>query len=101
MKMFNPLKPINKPMFPTKIVGIWALVFIAILIYSMVWLAMGGVTMAYIDAIEESFSFDTQAERVVTLIKNVILWHPVIAIFGWIFWGFLRSMRKDQRYDLL
>jgi len=86
-----------KPIFPVKIVMVWSLVFIGIIIYSLVWFVFGAVAMTYIEAISDSFSFDAPWSSVITLVTNVILWHPVIAMFGWILWGFLNSMRRDVR----
>lgn len=91
------LQPSNKikPIFPVKIVMVWSLVFIGIIIYALVWFVFGAVAMTYIEAISESFSFDSPWDNVVTLITNVVLWHPIIAMFGWLVWGFLNSMRRD------
>jgi len=96
--MLNPSRKM-KPMFPatTNIVMVWSMVFIGLIIYALIWFTFGAVAMTYIDAISDNFTFDPPWDNVVTLSRNVILWHPVISMFGWILWGFLNSMRRDVR----
>lgn len=85
-----------RPFF-TRIVFVWAMVFGAIVVYSFAWFSMGSMVMTFIDAITGAFTFDARWDSVVQLIKNVILWHPIISLFGWVLWGFLNSMRRDVR----
>lgn len=89
-----------KSLFPTRIAFVWSMVFLGMIIYALVWFMLGSVTMTIIEAMESAFTFSGNWDYVVDLIKNIILWHPIISIFGWILWGFLNSMRRDVRYDI-
>lgn len=83
--------------FPVRVVMVWVMVFIAIVVYAMAWFTIGSVAMTFINACLNSFDFGSPWTAVVELIKNIILWHPIISLFGWILWGFLNSMRRDVR----
>lgn len=87
----------DQHIIPTRIVYVWALVFLAIIFYAMAWYVFGWVIMEYISAVEAAYTFQPPLDSVVSLIKNVIAWHPIIALLGWILWGFLNSMRRDIR----
>jgi hypothetical protein len=73
------------------------MVFLGMVIYALAWFTLGSVTMTIIESIEASFSFGGNWDSVVELVKNIVLWHPIISLFGWILWGFLNSMRRDVR----
>lgn len=83
--------------FPVRIAWVWAMVFLAIIVYASVWFMFGYMVMEIISAIEASYTFTSPLAETVTLLKYVIAWHPIIAMFGWILWGFLNSMRRDVR----
>lgn len=78
-----------------RIVYVWALVFIAMVMYVFVWFSMGMVVMTFIDAIVVSADFASPWDTVVTFIRNAFLIHPVISLVGWFIYGILNSMRKD------
>ena len=80
-----------------QIAYVWAMVFMGIVIYSMFWFIFGMMLYNVTAAIESAYTFQSPADNTVTLIKNVIAWHPIIAMFGWLLWGILNSMRRDVR----
>ena len=82
---------------PVRIVYVWTLVLLGMVLYAMAWFTLGSVAMTFIDAVLLSFNFAAPWDSVVEIAKNVILWHPIISLFGWILWGFLNSMRRDVR----
>lgn len=87
-----------KSHFPrTRIVFTWGLVFIGICIYSMFWFIFGWTTMVIIDAVEAAYTFEEPLSLVIPLVKNVVAWHPLIAMFGWLLYGYLDSMRRERR----
>src|SRR3989337_1739673 len=76
-----------------QIAYVWAMVFMGICIYAMFWFIFGMMLYNVIGSIESAYVFQSPADNTVTLIKNVIAWHPIIAMFGWLLWGILNSMR--------
>jgi hypothetical protein len=58
---------------------------------------MGRGIIAVILAVEESYTFVSPWDATVVLIKNVIAYHPIIAMVGWLIWGFLNSARREPR----
>ncbi|MHA1408482.1 MAG: hypothetical protein ACTSSG_14040 [Candidatus Heimdallarchaeaceae archaeon] len=83
--------------FPIRIVMVWTLVLIGMVLYSFAWYVFSIVAFSFIDAIVSSFNFGSQWNNITDLIKNLLYFHPVICLFGWILWGFLNSMRRDVR----
>ncbi len=80
---------------PVRIVFVWATVFAGIVVYAMAWFILGSAAMSYIDAVTEQFTFGDQWNNIVDTIKQVILWHPIISLAGWILYGFINSMKRD------
>jgi len=77
------------------VVYVWALVFLGMVLYTMVWFICGIFIMTFIDAITANFSFGQPWDSLVDLVTTIFLYHPVIALFGWIIYGILNSMRRD------
>ncbi len=84
-----------KPIFPVKIVMVWSIVFLGIIVYVITWFTFSAVAMSYIEAIADSISFNNPWDNVLILLKNIIFWHPIIAIGSWLLYGFLASMKGD------
>ena len=87
--------------FPTRIAFVWAEVFIAIILYSICWFTFGRALFEVITAIETTYTFTGQASFTVDLVKTVVAWHPVLALFGWLIYGYISSSRRSERtyYD--
>lgn len=83
--------------FPTNIILTWSLVFIGIVIYAITWFLLGSVTMIIIEAVTSAFSFAEPWDSVVEILRTVILWHPLFAMFGWLIWGYIDSARKPVK----
>lgn len=79
------------------IVWVWAVVLMALVVYSIAWFTLGWAAMEVIDAVEASYTFEEPAANTVTLMKTVIAWHPIIVVFGWILYGYVNSQRRDPR----
>lgn len=100
-----PVKPVPedtefpKTLVGTRVVMVWAMVFMGIVIYAMFWFLFGNTALAMIDAMETQFTYlnEPPYSNVVDWLFIVIEWHPIIAMFGWLLWGFLNSMRRDVR----
>lgn len=85
---------VPRPMF-VRILFVWALVFMAMVIYVFVWFSMGLVVMTFIDAIVASANFAAPWDSVVSFIRNAFLIHPIISLVGWFIYGILNSLRRD------
>ena len=84
---------------------VWAMVFLGIVIYAVAWFALGLASMMIIDALVAAFSgmltLSSDALQVISLLRWVILLHPIFAMFGWLLWGFLNSAKRDvSRYEV-
>lgn len=90
----------NKPLitFKNQLAYIWVMVLIAIIFYSIAWYAFGGVGLMVIAALENSFNLAAPFDTISTFCKNVIYWHPVISLLGWLLWGFYNSIRRDTTF---
>jgi len=59
------------------------------------------MVMHFIEAVEASANFTGLLADISTVFKNVIAWHPFIALLGWLVWGFLNSLRKGKlQYEM-
>jgi len=83
--------------FPVRIAYVWAMVFVGICIYAMFWFMFGWAAFSVIEAVEAGYTFTGQASFVVELLKNVIAYHPLLAMVGWLLWGYINSQRRDER----
>lgn len=93
---FQKKIPIPHPPFNrTRILFTWFIVFLAMSIYAIAWFSCGLVVMPFIDAISNSYSFSDPWNTIVSAVKLFFLYHPIIAIIGWIIWGFINSLKRD------
>lgn len=91
------LANVKSRFFPTRVAYVWAVVFIGIVLYAMTWYIFGWVIMEVVAAVEASYTFTGPLATVVTIIKYVIAFHPIMALFGWIIWGYINSSRRSVR----
>jgi len=96
MKWWQDKIPVPRvPFGKVRVLYVWAIVFIAMCVYAVAWFTAGMIVMPFIDALTSSYDFGSQWNQVVALIKTLFLWHPIIALVGWIIWGFLNSVKRD------
>jgi hypothetical protein len=90
---------VPKGIVGTRVIMVWAMVFMGIVIYAMFWFLFGNTALAMINAMETQFTYLSEPpfSDVVGWLLVVIEYHPIIAIFGWLLWGFLNSARRDVR----
>ena len=91
----KPLLP--RTQFPSRIIMVWAFVMLGVVVYSIGWFALSPVVTSVLDAFDEAYEFTGVQEVTLDLIVQVIYWNPLIAVFGWLLWGFLNSARRDVR----
>jgi len=91
----RPLLP--RIQFPTRILMVWTLVMLGIVVYSISWFALSPIVTNTLDALDDAYEFSGVQEVTLDLVGQVIYWNPLIAIFGWLLWGFLNSARRDVR----
>jgi hypothetical protein len=78
-----------------RIVFTWAQVFIGLVLYAIFWYIFGMMAMQVMGAIDSYYTFLSPFDSTVDLIKKVLAWHPIIAMFGWLLWGILNSTRRE------
>ena len=83
--------------FFTRVVYVWALVLTAMCVYAVVWFVNLFWLWEVFDAIESAYTFTEPATTTITLIKTLVLYNPIIALFGWIIYGYVNSTRRDTR----
>lgn len=92
------ISKISSRIYPVRIVWVWGMVLMGILLYTMMWFIFGRVVFEVILAMEGAFNFSiSPIDNIANLLKYVIAWHPLFAIFGWFLWGYLNSMRREVR----
>lgn len=88
---------VKNKIFPVRIAVLWALVLIAMVVYAFAWFSMMWFIWPFIDAFEAAVTLDPPFDTTVTIIKNAIAWNPVIALAGWIIYGYINSSRRGVR----
>jgi hypothetical protein len=78
-------------------VFVWVFVLLAIVTYAFAYYTIGSVALIFIDAVTNSINFPAPWDSILIIMKNVVYYHPLIALFGWILWGILNSMKRDVR----
>jgi len=77
-------------------IWIWAVCFMAIIVYSIVWFALGWAFNLFIDSLELSYTFTSPADLTVQFIKIVVAWHPILFILGMLLWAYVNSQRREE-----
>jgi len=96
--MEGSLRKGSSILFPARIAYVWAVVFVAIVFYSFAWFVNITWVWQVITALDPYISnLPAPLDSVVTVIKYVLALHPLFALLGWLFWGFINSMRRDVR----
>lgn len=86
-----PHPPFNK----VRILYVWFLVFLAMGMYAIAWFSVSMMVMPFIDALTSSYSFSDPWDTVVSTVRLLFLYHPIVALIGWILWGFINSVKRD------
>ena len=84
------------PLLPnvrSRIILIWSLVTLGLIVYLVCWVALSMFFIPLLDVFAASVS--APYDSIVTLLRNIFLWSPAIAIFGWVLFGISSSSRKD------
>ena len=84
---------------PPKIVNVayvWTVVLLAIVLYAVTWYVLGSLFMPFVEAIEANYTFPPPLDSTTVFIKNVVIYHPLFALLGWLVWGFLNSQRRSR-----
>jgi hypothetical protein len=84
-----------KAFLPVQIVYVWAVVFIAMGVYAIVWFTNGIWVMMLIDSLTSSYTFAEPWATVVNFVRWAFLIHPVIALLFWFLYGALNSVKRD------
>jgi len=80
---------------PIRVVYVWALVFLGMVLYVFVWFSMGIAVMTFVDSVVATFNFGDPWDSLVTFVRNLFLFHPIISLIGWLIYGIINSMRRD------
>lgn len=76
---------------------VWAMVLVGMVIYAFAWFSQMWWLWSFIEAFEGAITLDPPWDVTVVILKNVLAFHPLFAMFGWLLWGFINSMRRDVR----
>lgn len=81
---------------PIQIIYLWAMIFIAMAVYTFAWFTLGLPLMYFIDAMRRSMTlYDPMWESVVDFIILCFEIHPIISLIGWFIYGILNSSKRD------
>jgi hypothetical protein len=80
-----------------EIVFVWANVFLAMCLYTVVWFACGLFVFPFITAIQGSMTFDTQVDTTISFIKACFLYYPIVSLIGWFIYGVINSFRSQNQ----
>lgn len=86
------------PHFPVKIVYVWAMIFLAMMVYTIAWFTAGLPLIYFIAAcrtVMAAGSTDPMWLGVVDFITICFQIHPIISLIGWFVYGILNSSKRD------
>lgn len=78
------------------IVWVWAVCFMGIAVYSLVWFTLGWAAMGVIDSVTGNYTFASPAASTVDFIRTMFAWHPIFFILGLLLWAFVNSQRREE-----
>jgi len=81
------------------VVWVWAVVFMGLFIYSLVWFTTGWAVMEVADAVESEYTFTGPAAYASSFIKLMFEYNPVLFLFGLLLWAYVNSQRRDPRFQ--
>ena len=90
------MKNAKFPLMPVRIIFTWTMVGLAIVIYSICWFALSPVVTTVLTALESALTLTAEQQVVFDLITMALYWNPVLALFGWLIWGYLNSFRRTD-----
>ena len=92
------INPPKAPHFPVKIVHVWAMIFLAMTLYTFTWFTCGLPLIYFIGACRDvinAATTDTMWIGVVDFITICFQIHPIISLIGWFIYGILNSAKRD------
>jgi hypothetical protein len=92
------IEPPKAPHFPVKILYVWAMIFLAMMLYTMAWFTAGLPLIYFIGAVRATItaaSSDPMWIGVVDFITICFQIHPIISLIGWFIYGILNSAKRD------
>lgn len=95
----RPVVPIQ-PTLRSRLVFTWASALMAMGIFAFIYFIVGLVLFPIIDLVAASYNFDSTWLATVDLIKNVILYSPIIMFVGVLVWGIRNSSRRSDSMNL-
>lgn len=78
----------------------WVVGLVLMFAYAVIWFTAGWAAFEIVDAVETGFDLESRALNIITLLKMVFAWHPVIVFIGYIIYGFVSSQKRDVRFDI-
>jgi len=79
------------------VVWVWAVVFMGLFIYSLVWFTTGWAVMEVADAVESEYTFEGPAAQASSFIKTMFEYNPILFMFGLLLWAYVNSQRRSSR----
>jgi len=80
---------------PVNLAYIWIVCFFTIFIVTITWWILAPVALTIIDSITNNFNLGSPWDSLITIMKNVLYWFPLLLIFGVIIWAYNAS-KKPQ-----
>ena len=84
------------PYFPSRALWIWAISLMTIVVYSIAWFTLAWPYYMVVEAVENSYTFESPADLTIDLMNTVVEWHPIIMILGLLLWAFVASQRRED-----
>jgi len=81
------------------VVWVWAVVFMGLFIYSLVWFTTGWAVMEVSAAVEDEYAFEGPAADASSFIKLMFEYNPILFFFGLLLWAYVNSQRRDPRFE--
>ena len=78
----------------------WVVVLLMMFTYSIIWFTAGFAAIEVVDSVDETFGFDERGDAVITLLKYVFAWHPILIFVGLLIYAITYSQRRDVRFDV-
>lgn len=78
------------------IVWVWVACLVAIVLYSIVWFAMGMASSVFFEAMTSIYTFPAPMNLTAAAILSVIAVNPMLMLGGLILWAYVNSGRRED-----
>jgi hypothetical protein len=78
------------------IVYVWAVGFLAIAVYSIIWFSLGWPALQVMDTMEAMYPNNEFLGSTVAFIRLIFQWHPILMILGLIAWMYVSSQKRED-----